>query len=216
MPFLDTGLAPYLLSGMSIGVLHGLMPNHWLPFVAIGRTFGWSPLRTVKTSFIASAAHGAVTLGIAATSVFLGGGVASLAPIGHRLGGLLILGLGLAFLLKPQVFGHKHIHHPYCLHSDRFEEKGTTLTVTLALVLSPCFGIVPIAFGAAARMGASAGLLVSVVSTLLTVLSLNGSVALASRGWSALLEKVPEGLERWIVIVSLLAIGLMMLLSPGD
>ena len=43
-----------IISGtIFISVLHGVIPNHWLPVLAVSRKEGWSLYETIQITFIA-------------------------------------------------------------------------------------------------------------------------------------------------------------------
>ena len=46
-----------LIGSLLISLLHAVIPNHWLPVLAIGRKEGWSLAETTRITFIAGMAH---------------------------------------------------------------------------------------------------------------------------------------------------------------
>lgn len=55
-----------LLGTLILGLVHALIPNHWLPLVAVAKAEGWSKKELTRISFISALAHvlGTVLLGI--------------------------------------------------------------------------------------------------------------------------------------------------------
>ena len=53
-----------------ISFLHAVIPNHWLPVVAIGRRQGWDLAETSRVTFIAGSAH-VISTNITGTSIFM-------------------------------------------------------------------------------------------------------------------------------------------------
>lgn len=55
-----------LLGTLILGLIHALIPNHWLPIVAVAKAEGWSKKELKRIAFISSLAHvsGTVLLGI--------------------------------------------------------------------------------------------------------------------------------------------------------
>ncbi len=89
------------LAGAAVltGVLHTAIPDHWLPFVLIGRARAWSARRTAALSALAAAIHiaGSALLGLLAVLV----GRAWAGSFGETLvhtgaGLLIVFGLGYA------------------------------------------------------------------------------------------------------------------------
>ncbi|HZH95510.1 MAG TPA: hypothetical protein VEY06_06470, partial [Flavisolibacter sp.] len=46
-----------LIGSFLISILHAIIPNHWLPVLAIGKKEGWSLAETSRITFIAGVAH---------------------------------------------------------------------------------------------------------------------------------------------------------------
>src|SRR5690625_5835974 len=46
-----------LLSGLTLSVLHALIPNHWIPLVALSKKEQWKLGQTLKMTIIAGSAH---------------------------------------------------------------------------------------------------------------------------------------------------------------
>src|SRR5579872_5661602 len=74
---------PLLLVGAvaAVGVLHTIVPDHWVPITLIARQRGWSKGETARASFRAGTGHVLSTLLIAAV-VWLAG-VAVATRFGH-------------------------------------------------------------------------------------------------------------------------------------
>ncbi len=92
-----TGYA--LLSvAVSTALLHTLIPDHWLPFVLIGRARGWSARTTAAISGLSALIHVAlsIALGLAALVVGLSAAGAVGATL-ERAGPWLLVGFGLAY-----------------------------------------------------------------------------------------------------------------------
>jgi nickel/cobalt exporter len=85
---------------VATAVLHTLIPDHWLPFVLVGRARGWSLRRTAAISGSSALLHVllSVLIGLAAVAV----GVESARAIGARLahvGAVLLIGFGVSYAL---------------------------------------------------------------------------------------------------------------------
>ena len=46
-----------IIGSLLISLLHAVIPNHWLPVLAIGKKEGWSLTETSRITFIAGMAH---------------------------------------------------------------------------------------------------------------------------------------------------------------
>lgn len=48
------------IGSLILSILHALIPNHWLPLIAVGRTENWTQNQTLLTTIIT----GAVLIGL--------------------------------------------------------------------------------------------------------------------------------------------------------
>jgi hypothetical protein len=81
-------------------LLHTLIPDHWLPFVLIGRARGWSGATTAAVSGFSALIH--VVLSVILGLVALGIGLTAANAIGetlHHVGAVLLVVFGLAYAL---------------------------------------------------------------------------------------------------------------------
>jgi nickel/cobalt exporter len=127
------------LAAASVGALHTLAPDHWMPFAALARARGWTPARAVRTTVLCGLGHVTVSaiLAIAALSVglgaaeLIGGKLASLAPALLMLFGTVYMLWGL----RP----HRHRH----------EQHGATEWSLFVLFSSdPCVALIPLIIAA--------------------------------------------------------------------
>ncbi|MBP7125918.1 hypothetical protein KBD49_06095 [Myxococcota bacterium] len=162
-----------ILAGAAlVSAVHGLLPNHWAPFVLIGRAQGWSLARTLRVMLAAGVAHTAVSGGIAMAILLLGVALQSvLDPVSHVLPAIILMGSGLVYLLM-DLAHHHHPHHHADLHQEAargMTDRAATLTLILALALSPCEAMVPIFVSAAPFGNVWFVLLLTVMSGLGTI-----------------------------------------------
>jgi nickel/cobalt exporter len=53
-----------LIAAFIISVLHGFIPGHWLPFLALAKKMGWSKSITLRYTGLAAIAHALGTVGV--------------------------------------------------------------------------------------------------------------------------------------------------------
>lgn len=137
-------------AAVSVGSIHTLAPDHWLPFAALARAQHWSARRTALVTAACGLGHvtGSVALGL--LSVLLG--VELLERFGRHLesaSGLLLIGFGVAYAVWGlRRSAHAHRHH----HGQRHGPAPSALSPwTLFLVFSadPCVAVIPLIFAAA-------------------------------------------------------------------
>jgi nickel/cobalt transporter (NicO) family protein len=114
----STSLPLLLVAAGTVGFLHSVLPDHWVPLAVVARTERWTLLRTARTSLLASVGH-------VLTSIVLGGVIAAVGlqfrksfetQQGHIVGIVLVI-TGIGFLIWG-LGGHGHRHH----HDDHDED----------------------------------------------------------------------------------------------
>ena len=171
---------PALLIGavVAVGVLHTLVPDHWLPIAVVARQLRWTTARTAGAAAVAGLGHTVSTLAIGVVVWF--GGVALAVRFGNLVSllagaALIAFGLWIAIGALRAMRAEPHVH------SASVRSNSTALLIVLGS--SPMVEGIP-AFFAAARFGA--GLLAAMaacfaVSTIATyvVLCVSSHAALA-------------------------------------
>jgi ABC-type nickel/cobalt efflux system permease component RcnA len=117
---LDTGSAALLVGAvLVVGILHTIVPDHWVPITLIARQRGWTRVQTARAALQAGTGHVATTL-ILAAIVWLAG-VAVAAKFGHWVDtissiALVAFGLWIAISSLHELRsgdGHGHSHGPH-------------------------------------------------------------------------------------------------------
>ncbi len=123
----------WLLAGTaaSLGFVHTLIgPDHYLPFIVIGRARGWTLRKTLFVSFLAGLGHILSSVVLGFLGIALGIAVARLEGVESTRGEIaawLLIGFGLAYFVwgmrrawrgKPHTHAHIHGHggppeHPH-------------------------------------------------------------------------------------------------------
>jgi hypothetical protein len=149
--------ATLTLAAVTVGALHTLAPDHWVPFAVLARARGWSAGRTARVTFACGFGH--VTVSALLGLLGLAFGLTLVKTFGQRMeavAGLLLVGFGLAY----GVWGlrraagrklHGHVHG----HYDHVHDASRTTARSLFLLFSadPCVAVIPLLF-AAAPLGA--------------------------------------------------------------
>src|SRR5476649_478524 len=99
----------------AVGVLHTIVPDHWVPITLIARQQGWTKAQTVNASLKAGTGHVLSTLLIALV-VWIAG-VAFAQRFGHYVdtaSSVALIGFGgwisISALLEMRTGGHGHSH----------------------------------------------------------------------------------------------------------
>ncbi len=180
-----------LWGSAALSLLHALLPNHWLPFVLLAQTEGWTVQQTIRNTLIAVIAHLLSTTSIGIT---IGWTSLQLRPYFlhwlHFIGAMLFGFLGIYFLFRsPQ----RHHHRK---KRDR-QTRSILVTLVIAMFFSPCleltaYYIPAAAYGWNAIIGIS---LVYIFTTSVAVLTL---VLLGYYGLAHFLQHHPEQVHRMV------------------
>jgi nickel/cobalt exporter len=186
MPGALTAIA---VAAVSVGSLHSLAPDHWVPFAALARAQRWSAARTARITMLCGFGHvtASVVLGLAA--LFLG--LELVSQLGRRLeswAGLLLVAFGLVYALwglkraaGARLHGHVHRHYDH-VHDASL---ATPWTLFLLACADPCVAVMPLIV-VAAPLGAGAVAGVAVLYEIATIGTMTSLVLLAWRGATAL------------------------------
>ncbi|MGZ5432260.1 MAG: hypothetical protein ACXW31_14420 [Thermoanaerobaculia bacterium] len=165
-----------MITAATVGSLHSLAPDHWVPFAALARARGWTQARTSRLAFVCALGHVtvsalfgilAVLLGREAVEAF-GTTLAASAP-------LLLIGFGAAYLLWAlwRMSRRKLMHHVDHLdgvphdhghgHHHQHGTKGLTEWGLFVLFCAdPCIALIPMIIAASARGWGAVGAVVVV------------------------------------------------------
>ncbi|MBL7850490.1 MAG: hypothetical protein JNN04_06280 [Cyclobacteriaceae bacterium] len=130
-----------LIAGsLALSVLHALIPNHWLPILAIGKKENWSLGQVTRITLLSGLAHAASTVLIGMLLALAGSQLAGRIENFSRLiaPGLLIA-LGFYFIYQHSRHHHFHLHG----HPEQASHSRIVFSLALAMFFSPCFEIEP-------------------------------------------------------------------------
>jgi hypothetical protein len=172
-----SGFALAIAAG-TVGSLHTLAPDHWVPFAAVARARGWSVARTTGVTIACGFGHVTVSAAMGLLALFLSLQVFDV--IGRKLeaaGGVLLIAFGLAYAAwglrraaGTHLHGHTHVHYDHVHSADR----ASALSLFLLFSADPCVAVIPLIV-AGAPLGAAKVLGIVVVyevATLATMVAL--------------------------------------------
>jgi hypothetical protein len=196
----DATLSLLLLTSVATAVFHTLIPDHWLPFVLIGRARGWSLGTTAAVSGISALLHTglSIALAVAALAIGLQAAHAGGAMLERASGVLLLAFGGLYALWSWRKGGHFHPggallhgsahgdcdgregdsgpdHLHYHADTDLIHGRAGRGALWLAAIvgLNPCVLLLPVVLATAER-GAGAIALVTIAYAATTTLIMMG------------------------------------------
>ena len=122
-----------------LSVLHAMIPNHWLPIIAIGRKEKWPVSEVTEVTFISAIAHGLSTVILGFILGYLGAALSErIEYFTHFMAPAILILLGIFFI-------YRHHHHKHFHINDDIKKKKSKKKIIVALVLamflSPCMEI---------------------------------------------------------------------------
>lgn len=189
-------------AAFTLGALHTLAPDHWLPFAAVGRARHWSLRKTGAVTFLAGLGHVAASAILGLSALVLG--TALVETWGDRLtslAGLLLLTFGAVY----GIWGfHRATHrHLPGLAGDEAasgeatdaaaSSRATVTSLFVLFALDPCVPLIPLVVAAAA-LGPGAAVIVIAFYAAAT-LSTMTLLAVTTRAGAGVL-RLPW-LDRW-------------------
>lgn len=148
-------------SVVAVGILHTVVPDHWVPITLLARQQKWSKSQTAKAAFQAGSGHVLSTLAIALVVWIAGVAVATqYGNLVDRISGVALVTFGLWMVfssLRELNDPHGHFHgseyHPHEHGHDEVHSHTSKRTALLLIVgSSPMVEGIP-AFFAASKYG---------------------------------------------------------------
>jgi len=192
----ETTTSLLLLTAVSTAIVHTLIPDHWLPFVLVGRARRWTVRQVAATAGFSAAVHAILSVALGLATLGIGHEAARALGEGlERASAVLLVVFGLAYAVWAwRKGGHFHpggglLHrdedatpcagdegaaHPEHLHyhaDDAWIRGGAgrgALTLAVIVGLNPCVLLLPIVVAAAPR-GATTLALVIAAYAIVTV-----------------------------------------------
>lgn len=200
-----------------IAFFHTLLgPDHYLPFIVMGKAREWSMLKTTWITALCGIGHVASSVLLGVIGIALGVAVTRLVAVESFRGNLAawaLIAFGLIYFVwgmrrawknKPHEHSHfhadghthihKHVHAEDHAHVHEAENKKniTPWVLFTIFVLGPCEPLIPILMYPAAKANLGALLLVTLVFSAVTILTMVGIVVTSSWGINRLPLKKME------------------------
>jgi nickel/cobalt transporter (NicO) family protein len=131
-------MSSIIIGSLLISLLHAVIPNHWLPMLAIGKKEQWSLNETIRVTFISGLAHVCSTIIIGILLGIIGIELSEhIEHFTHIIAPSILILIGLYFVRQHYVHHHFHVKNP---PSNKPKAKIITALV-VAMFLSPCMEI---------------------------------------------------------------------------
>ncbi|MBM4387084.1 MAG: hypothetical protein FJ088_05055 [Deltaproteobacteria bacterium] len=133
-----------LLSAVTLSVIHAFMPNHWLPFVLVGRVHGWERRKTLTVLTIAAVLHTTATAVLGAVLNSARFVIEKYIDLtGHVIPAMILLAFGSAYIIL-ELAHRGHHHHHIDEIREKISDKGAITGLFLILTFSPCEAMIPV------------------------------------------------------------------------
>jgi len=198
-----------LFGSLLLSLVHAVIPNHWLPVVAIGKAEKWTQRETLVVTGISGFAHTLSTVLVGITIGIIGIRLSSsYTIISEKIAPALLILLGIVYLIIDRLNHHKH-SHGINTGKVRNRSKWTIITsLSLAMFLSPCMEIEAYYLQAAAA-GWAGILMVSAVYISITIAGMLLLVFLASNGVRSIQSHFLDHHEKLLSGIVLVLVGLV-------
>jgi len=206
---MDSSIGILALTAAGIGFVHTVTgPDHYLPFIALGKARDWPLRKALGITALCGVGHvlGSVVLGL--IGIGLGLAVGHLEVVEGARGDLaawLLISFGLLYMVwglrrawLNQAHTHIHVHADGMVHThnhDHAREHGhlhdgksavTPWVLFIIFVLGPCEPLIPILMYPAARHNIGGLALVTLIFSVVTIATMVAMVMLADRGFRVL------------------------------
>jgi nickel/cobalt transporter (NicO) family protein len=190
-----------------LALVHALIPNHWLPLVAVARAEGWKPKEITVVTLIAAASH---VLGTVILGIILG-------LIGKELTEEYGRAINVALAVLLIVFGLIYFtvnlpHHHHSAQTDvaayKRSRRKWVLIFIVMMFLSPCLEVESL-FLSAGAFGMGAVALMASVYSIISILGILLLVRLGYKGVNLLPAEFIEHNEKKISGAVLIFVGIL-------
>jgi nickel/cobalt transporter (NicO) family protein len=137
-----------LISTLSIGFIHSLAPDHWMPFAVIGKAKRWSKAKLLLVTLVSGIGHVGSSILLGSVGILLGFSLYRMKNIESHRGEIalwLLIGFGIAYTIwgLKKAREHKHEH----IDAERLKSKSVTFWTLFAIfILGPCEPLIPLMF----------------------------------------------------------------------
>jgi nickel/cobalt exporter len=217
-------------AALSIGFFHTVIgPDHYVPFVMIGKARRWTLGKTLGVTFLCGLAHVLSSVVLGLLGIAFGVALSRLEWVESIRGGLAswaLIAFGLAYFvwgMKPvfrdrrhahahsHVDGHVHTHaHGHVeAHTHVHDGNVTPWVLFTIFILGPCEPLIPLLMYPAAKTSVAGVATVTAVFAAATVSTMLVMTALASAGWNLLPLRTLEKYSHAVAGAVIFATGLV-------
>jgi hypothetical protein len=205
-----------IIASVSVACLHTVTgPDHYLPFIALSKSRGWSFAKTIGWTIVCGCGHvwSSVLLGLGGATI--GWSLSKVSWMENVRGGIAgwvmlvfgffygVWGLYRAYKNIPHkhfdlqddgaIYVYQHIHGEAVAPQDR--HKVTPWVMFIIFILGPCEPMIPLLYFPAAKNSWGGMMLLIIIYTLVTLLTM---VTMVILGYMGIAFVKTEKLERYV------------------
>jgi len=196
-----------ILGTVFLAIVHALIPNHWLPLVAVARSEGWKQRDVTIITFIAALAH---VLGTVALGIVLGmigkEMEAAYGSVIYVVSSVLLIVFGLIYYTV-NLPHHHHSSQQDVAQYKRSKKKWIFIFIVM-MFLSPCLEVESL-FLSAGAYGMGLVVMLSVIYAVVSISGIMLLVTLGHRGVRLLSAHFIEHNEKRISGIVLILVGII-------
>ncbi|HNX89866.1 MAG TPA: hypothetical protein PKH58_12365 [Paludibacteraceae bacterium] len=200
------------IGSLILSVIHALIPNHWIPLIAISKTEKWTNKETLFATFITGVSHTLSTIIIGILIGFIGYKLSeSYSYITKVAAPIILVVIGIIYMIIDLKTSHHHHHHFDVDESKKNNKKSMwaiLVSLSIAMFLTPCIEIEAYYFQAG-TIGWLGIFIVSAVYLCVTLLVMFILVYLGLKGVSRFNSHYLEHHEKRITGMVLILLGLL-------
>jgi len=200
------------VGSLILSVIHALIPNHWIPLIAISKTEKWTNRETLFATFITGFSHTISTIIIGIIVGFVGIKLSeSYSYITKFAAPTILILIGVIYCLIDLKSSHHH-HHHLEINDQKLKNRKSNLAIitslSIAMFLTPCIEIEAYYFQAG-TIGWIGIFIVSLVYLLVTLIVMFSLVYLGLKGVNKFNSHYLEHHEKRITGMVLIFLGLL-------
>ncbi len=204
------------IGSLILSTIHALIPNHWLPLIAVGKTEKWTQSQTLWATVITGVSHTLSTIIIGIVVGLIGYRLAAkYTVISEAIAPAILIGLGLIYIFRDFRSHHHHSHDLKPLATEPGQKRSRWIAIltslSIAMFLTPCIEIEAYYFHAG-TIGWTGIFIVSAVYLFTTVVIMLLLVSLGMKGVRTFKSHFLEHHEKAVTGIVLVALGILALI----
>lgn len=192
----------YVIGTIVLSLIHGSIPNHWLPFIAISKTEKWTFKQLFFVISLGAIFHSLSTALLGFFISYLGFYTSTIYQLEKILPTFFMIFLGMIYIILDHNNHHDHI---------KYKSKKLWISLVLlylAMFFSPCLEIEAIYFSIG-KYGYFSVILISILYTLITLFSMLFFSFISYKGLLKYYPRFIERNEKKIIGIVLIVLGIV-------